>query len=139
MEILLENYANIIHIEALTAIDIARKHIVPSVISYQAFLLNEIKLKANCASKLSAKLETNLVKTISELADKFYEVLEKLDSDEKKYSKTWDSLKKAKFCKENLLSEMQNLREYADQMELLIGKEFISFPTYEDILYSVKY
>ena len=139
MEILLENYANIVHIEALTAIDIARKHIIPSVISYQTFLLKEIKLKTTCASKLSSKLESSLVSTISKLADKFYDVLEKLDEDQKKYSKNWDSLAKAKFCKDNLLKEMEELRGYADQMELLIGKEFISFPTYEDILYSVKY
>lgn len=139
MEILLENYANIVHIEALTAIDIARKHIIPSVIAYQTFLLKEIKLKQAYSDKLSSKLESNLINTISDLADKFYQVLEKLDKDEKAYSKNWDSLKKAKFCKEKLLSEMQSLREFADQMELLIGKEFISFPTYEDILYSVKY
>jgi len=139
MEILLENYANIVHIEALTAIDIARKHIIPSVIAYQTFLLKEIKLKQAYSDKLSSKLESNLINTISDLADKFYQVLEQLDKDEKAYSKNWDSLKKAKFCKEKLLSEMQSLREFADQMELLIGKEFISFPTYEDILYSVKY
>ncbi len=139
MEILLENYANIVHIEALTAIDIARKHIIPSIIAYQTFLLKEIKLKMTCASKLSSKLENSLVSTISKLADKFYQVLEKLDEDQMKYSKNWDSLTKAKFCKEKLLKEMQDLREYADKMELLIGKEFISFPTYEDILYSVKY
>ena len=34
---------------------------------------------------------------------------------------------------------MEELRNYADQMELLIGKDFSAFPTYEDILYSVKY
>ncbi len=139
MEILLENYSNIVHIEALTAIDIARKHIIPSIISYQTFLLKEIKLKQNYSSKLSSRLEQNLISTISNLADKFYEALEKLDADEKKYSKTWDSLKKANFCKDSLLKGMQTVREYADKMELLIGKEFITFPTYEDILYSVKY
>ncbi len=139
MEILLENYSNIIHIEALTAIDIARKHIIPSVIAYQTFLLKELKLKQGYSENLSSKLEQNLVSKISDLADKFYDALERLDADEKKYSNAWGNLKKAKFCKENLLKEMQTLREYADQMELLIGKEFISFPTYEDILYSVKY
>ena len=139
MEILLENYSNISHIEALTAIDIARKHIIPSVISYQTFLLKELKLKQGYSENLSSKLEQNLVSKISDLADKFYDALERLDADEKKYSNAWGNLKKAKFCKENLLKEMQTLREYADQMELLIGKEFISFPTYEDILYSVKY
>ena len=135
----IENYSNIVHIEALTAIDIARKHIVPSIVSYQAFLLNETVLKEKCAKKLSRKLEEDLLGKISELAEKFYESLEKLDESEKKYNKTWTNLKKAKFCKDILLKEMQNLRGYADKMELLLGKEYIKFPTYEDILYSVKY
>lgn len=138
-EILLENYSNIIHIEALTAIDIARKHIIPSVVGYQGFLLNETVLKEKCAKKLSRKMEEDLLGKISDLAEKFYESLEKLDLDEKKYNKSWDNLEKAKFCKNVLLKEMQTLRKYADQMELLIGKEYINFPTYEDILYSVKY
>ncbi len=139
MEILLENYSNIVHIEALTAIDIARKYITPSVINYQKFLLKEITLKKGFSLDLPCRLEEELLNKLSSLADKFYEALQKLDSDEKKYNKTWDNLKKAKFCKNNLLKEMENLRFYADQMELLIGKEYINFPTYEDILYSVKY
>ena len=38
-----------------------------------------------------------------------------------------------------VLKDMEKVRSYADEMELLIGKEFMNFPTYEDILYSVKY
>lgn len=139
MEILLENYSNIIHIEALTAIDIARKHIVPSIINYQKFLLKEIKLKKEYSQFLPSRLEENLINEIATLSDGFYSVLEKLNIDSKKYQKSWDNLKKAKFCKNTLLKEMQALRDYADKMELLIGKEYINFPTYEDILYSVKY
>ncbi len=139
MEILLENYSNIVHIEALTAIDIARKHIIPSVLAYQTFLLKSHDLKEKCGVKFSRKMEEDLLGKISELAEKFYESLQKLDLDEKKYNKTWPNLKKAKFCKSVLLKEMQSLRNYADQMELLMGKEYINFPTYEDILYSVKY
>ncbi len=139
MEILLENYSNIVHIEALTAIDIARKHITPSIIAYQEFLLREVNLKKAYPYKLSSKLEDDLLENLSDLTDKFYESLQKLVEDEKKYNKTWDNLKKAKFCKNNLVLDMENLRFYADQMELLIGKEYINFPTYEDILYSVKY
>ena len=42
----------------------------------------------------------------------------------------------AKQVNDQILGVMQNL---ADEMELLVGKDFCSFPTYEDILYSVKY
>lgn len=139
MEILLENYANIINIEALTCVDIARKHIVPAIISYQAFLLNEINLKKQYAKEISSRLEEDVLNRLANLSDGFFEKLEKLTEDIKKYQKTWDNLRKAKYSKNVLLKEMQELRNYADKMELLMGKEYIKFPTYEDILYSVKY
>ena len=46
---------------------------------------------------------------------------------------------KAFFAKDVLLANIECLRHNADSMELLIGKEFIPYPSYEDILYSVKY
>ena len=139
MEILLENYANIVHIEALTAIDIARKHIVPSVIGYEKFLLEELNLKK--AYDIGAKkgLEERLFKDLSELSEKFHVALEKLVLDVAKYDKTWTNLEKATYCMKTLLCDMAEVRSNADAMELLIGKEYMKLPTYEDILYSVKY
>ncbi len=139
MEILLENYSNIVHIEALTSIDIARKHIVPAVIGYEKFLLEEINLKKEYNKNAPCSLEKTLIERLSELSENFYTALEKLSLDTEKYNATWNNLTKAKFCKKTLLSDMENLRKYADEMELLIGKEYVNFPTYEDILYSVKY
>ena len=139
MEILLENYSNIVHIEALTSIDIVRKSIVPAVIGYQKFLLEEINLKKVYDKSAACSLEENLILKISSLSEKFHLALEKLILDTAKYGKGWDNLKKAKFCKNTLLKDMSELRFYADEMELLIGKEYVNFPTYEDILYSVKY
>ncbi len=138
MEILLENYCNIIHIEALTAIDIARKEITPVVIDYQGFLLDELKLKKEYG-QVSCVLEESLLKEISELSEKFHYSLNKLIADERKYKTSWSNYIKAKYCKTALLKDMEEVRKYADQMELLIGKDFYAFPTYEDILYSVKY
>ncbi len=138
MEILLENYCNIIHIEALTAIDIARKEITPAVIDYQGFLLDELKLKKEYG-EVSCLLEDSLLKEVASLSEKFHLALKKLIADEKKYKTTWNNYSKAKYCKNTLLKDMEEVRKYADEMELLIGKDFYSFPTYEDILYSVKY
>ena len=42
------------------------------------------------------------------------------------------------FTYEDYIKKLEE-RKTADEMELLTGKEFIPFPTYEDILYSVKY
>ena len=138
MEILLENYSNIVHIEALTAIDIARKEITPVVIDYQGFLLDELKLKKEYG-KIACGLEEKLLLKLSALSEKFSDALDKLVSDVEKYDSSMSNLDKAKYCEKTLLADMEELRAYADGMELLIGKDFMSFPTYEDILYSVKY
>ncbi|MBQ3493480.1 MAG: glutamine synthetase III [Clostridia bacterium] len=138
MEILLENYCNIVSIEALTAIDIARKEITPAVIDYQAFLLNEINLKKDCGIT-ACGLESKILNKLSELSEKFSDALDKLVSDVDAYDSTWSNLKKAKYCEKSLLKDMADLRLYADGMEMLVGKDFSAFPSYEDILYSVKY
>ena len=138
MEILLENYANIVHIEALTALDMARKEIAPAVIKYQAFICKEIKEKSK-HGKLKCTLEENILKKMSALSDKFAVALDKLESDLDLYDSKAEAIAKAKFCQDKLILDMASLRDFADQMELLIGKEFSPYPTYEDILYSVQY
>ncbi len=139
MEILLENYCNIVHIEALTALDMARREITPSVLGYQAFLIKEYNAKKSVALDLHCSLEEKLIKSLSDLSEKFSDALDKLAKDIDRYNALWTNFKKATYCKNTLLKDMAKLREYADAMELVIGKEYVSFPTYEDILYSVKY
>ena len=138
MEILLENYSNIVHIEALTAIDIARKEITPVVIDYQTFLLGALKLKKEFGN-LARSLEENLSSKLAMFSEQFSIALDKLCKDVEIYDRTATNLEKAKYCEKVLLADMQELRDKADEMELLIGKRFMVFPTYEDILYSVKY
>ncbi len=138
MEILLENYANIIHLEAITAIDIARKEITPAIIAYEEFLLSELNLKKDYGN-IACKLETKLLEQIASYADEFSDLLDKLTDSIAKYDSTWTNMSKAKYCKKYLLAQMEDLRRVADKMELLIGKDFITLPSYDDIMYSVKY
>ncbi len=138
MEILLENYANIVHIEALTALDIARKEITPAIIGYQTYLLDAVALKKEYGN-LSCVLEDGVLKNLSTLSETFANNLLKLEKHLAGYKADSDNLEKAKYCKQTLLADMDALREVADKMELIIGKEYNPFPVYEDILYSVKY
>ncbi|MEG9429756.1 MAG: glutamine synthetase III [Christensenellaceae bacterium] len=138
MEILLENYANIVHIEAFTALDIARKEIAPAVIGYQSFIIHELNEK-KALGDYDAELEKDIIKKISALSGKFALSTEKLEKDLGGYDNTADNFAKALYCKDKLLADMEELRKYADDMELILSKKFSPFPTYEDILYSVKY
>ena len=137
-EILLENYAKTIHIEALTALDMARMEILPSIVKYQDFLLSEI-MKKKSFPHLSARPEENLLSRISSYFDSFYSELLLLEESLEKYPASAAAKDRAFYSKDQLLASIERLRGSADRMELLIGKEFLPYPSYEDILYSVKY
>ena len=138
MEILLENYANIVHIEAFTALDIARKEIAPAVIAYQSFILAELNGKKSIGD-FDCTMEKGLLDKMSTLAAKFSKAVDKLEEDINGYDKSLGNYEKALYCKDKLLVDMEEVRKYADKAELILGKKFCPFPTYEDILYSVKY
>ncbi|MBR5192319.1 MAG: glutamine synthetase III [Clostridia bacterium] len=138
-EILLENYSNIIHIEALTAVDMARKEITPAIISYENFLIEELNAKKKLSKKLGSKLETGLIEKLSTLADKFSLALDKLEKDVESINEIKETVKRAEYCRDVIIKDMKEVRKFADEAELLTGKSFLPYPTYEDILYSVKY
>ena len=138
MEILLENYANIVHIEAITALDIARKEITPAIIAYQSFVIGEMNEK-KALGDYNADLEKGILDKISALSGKFAAAVDKLAADIDGYNVSSGNYAKASYCKDKLLADMETVRKYADRAELILSKKLSPFPTYEDILYSIKY
>ena len=116
----------------------ARMEILPSIVKYQDFLLSEIMKKKSFPS-LSARPEENLLSRISSYFDSFYSELLLLEESLEKYPASAVAKERAFYSKDQLLASMERLRDSADRMELLISKEFLPYPSYEDILYSVKY
>ena len=137
-EILLENYVNTVHIEALTAVDMANKEITPAIIAYETFLLDEMKLKKETGA-FPAGLENKLLSRIAELSEEYANQLELLSLNTEKLDSLDGSLVKAEYCKDVIIPAMEALRRAADDAELITGKRFTTLPDYEDILYSVKY
>ena len=137
-EILLENYANTVRIEALTALDMARMEILPSIVRYQDFLLDEI-IKKKTLPTLSTMPEEDLLSRISSHFDSFYSELLLLEKSLEGYPASATAKERAFYSKDQLLASTEKLRCSADAIELLIGKQFLPYPSYEDILYSVKY
>jgi site-specific DNA-methyltransferase (adenine-specific) len=69
----------------------------------------------------------------------FWDDISALEENLKKYPQSTSAEAKAFFAKDCLLSNIERLRQSADAIELLTGKQFMPYPSYEDILYSVKY
>lgn len=136
-EILLEDYSKVINIEALAMIDITSKEIIPAVIDYQNELSKLLECKAKICSEISTTLEKELLIKISNLSAKLYCNLNTLSETLETVQGIEDTLESAKAYREQVFSAMSDLRVIADQLEVLIGKEYWKIPTYGEILYSV--
>ena len=139
LEVLLDNYVKHVKIEARTAIDMARKQIVPSLLGYQTFVIEAFMAKSRAGVPGKYKLEEDLIKKLSKLSDSFHDKLEKLAKDLSDMEKHTAIRLKADYCESVIIPSLNSLRACYDEIEPLLSEEFKPFPNYDDILYSVKY
>lgn len=136
-EIMLEAYSKIIHIEALTMLDMVKRSIIPSVMSYMKDLSETANIKKSLNAGLNCELEENLIGDISNLASSLYKNLEELDNSVLEAKNQETTLATAKYYRESVFVNMQQLRSVVDELETLVGKKYWPFPTYGELLFSV--
>lgn len=136
-EIMLESYSKIIHIEALTMLDMVKRNIIPSVISYLKDLSETESIKKSLNANLNCELEENLIGVISNLAASLYKNMEDLDNSVLEAKNQETTLTTAKYYRETVFVNMQLLRSVVDELETLVGKKYWPFPTYGELLFSV--
>jgi len=136
-EILLENYYKTINIEALTLASMVKKDIMYAALSYEKDLCDSVNAKK--AAGLSTAAEEKLLKRASELVATLSDNLETLENDiaaEEKYGEDVEAL--AKYHHEVIGVSMHNLREVVDELEVVVPKTLWPYPTYGELLYSVR-
>ena len=137
-EILMENYYKTIHIEALTMIDMVKKYIIPSVLSYQGEIASIANNKKQLAPTLSCELEEKLLESLSRLGNCLYKKLDVLETSVLNSKNNSDLFEIAKYYRESIFINMQHLRGVVDELETLISKEYWTLPTYSELLFSVE-
>lgn len=135
-DILLEEFAKTVNIEAVTMLHIANKEIIPAVVEYLNSLSQSASLKKSINPDFDLSCETGMIKEISENLGELYagvnalkDILGKVPSD--------DVLAYAQYYQDTVIPAMEKIRKPADELELLVGREFWPFPTYGDLLFSV--
>ncbi len=132
-EILLEEYAKTIHIEALTAADMLGKQIIPAVIEYSGKLAETVAAKK--AIGVDAPAEAAMVKTLTE---KTAALVEKRAALEAAIAGVPDGVEgAARYYHDAVIAAMEAARAIADELEMLVGKKYWPFPTYGDMLFYV--
>mgnify|MGYP003213842985 CR=1 FL=1 len=137
-EILLENYSKTVNIEALTMVDMARKEILTAVEGYTKSLAETLAAKKAAVAGLPCKYETATIAKLSELSDEIADATADLDGEIAKFQAIEDVTEAANDIRDVILGKMDALRAVCDEAETITAKEFWPFPTYSDLLFSVK-
>lgn len=134
-EIQLENYTKIIHIEALTMLDMARHDILPAASDYAARVAANAELKAKYGSN---EAEKKLLCKLCTLTDSFYSNIERLEAAVKTGEKNIGKEGNAMFYKNEVIGAMNTLRADGDALEELCDSAVWPYPSYGDMLFSIK-
>jgi glutamine synthetase len=134
-EIKLEEYSKIINIEALTMIDMAKKNIAPAISAYSADLANTALSKKELG--VNAKAELDVLTKISDLAAVLNDKIAILEEAVIKADE-FEAKEQADFFHDSIIPKMNELRLVADELETLTAEEYWPFPSYGDLLFSVK-
>ena len=133
-DVMLENYAKKINIEALTMIEMSNEEIIPAVMEYQAELAKgaaEIK-----ALGIDPTVQVSLLNTISEKLTELKSAtvaLEELVAKAADYE--GDTEAWAKYFHNTVFAAFDTVRKPADELEKELPKTAWPFPTYEQLLF----
>ena len=137
-EILLENYSKSVHIESLTMQEMVRKDLTEGIVAYEKDLSKEAMQKKSLLGDKAATLEISLLKKLDDASFEMSKALEKLAEDTTIAEEKTDALDTAAFYQSTVLADMDELRKYADQAEALIPDKYLSYPTYGQMLFSLR-
>lgn len=137
-EIMLENYCKTIVIEANTMVDMAKREIIPAVEAYAMELAKTISLKKSVNETLVCQYESNLIKRLSLLTDQMSSQTDALENALIKVQDAENIEGQAYEIRDTVLARMQELRIVCDEAETVTAKKYWPFPTYGDLLFSVK-
>lgn len=136
-DIQLENYTKIINIEALTMLEMVKQDIIPAVSDFVAELCTNVAAKQAVCETLPCDTEKALITRLAEANDRVSVLVEKLETTLAGID--MDQVGPAsQAMAHKVIPVMQELRKVVDGMEKITSSDYWPYPTYFDLLYSVK-
>lgn len=137
-EIMFENYVKVLNIEALTMSEMVLRDILPAVSRFFGELAAAAHRKAQLSSQAPSGYEFTVAAQLSSLADQAFEEVEELKK------RLGEAKEKAKLCeqaffyRDSIVPAMEALRSTVDRMEGMTDSSAWPYPSYSDIIFSVK-
>ncbi len=136
-EILTENYCKTINIEALTMVEMAKKQLLPAAINYSTSLSNSVAVKKSIGIDTTNDAAFILADKLTKLINIMYKKLDALEAAIIGAKDVEEGQPLADYTKDTLINAMTELRAVADEIEVDMSDEFMPYPTYSDMLFSV--
>lgn len=135
-EVLYENYAKEINIEARAMINISSKTLIPAVIKYITSLANSINaVKAACDCDIS--VQTELLTESSALLSEAKVALAKLEEVTDAGLAMEEGKAQAEYYRDEVKAAMTALRTPIDKLEIIVDKSMWPMPSYGDMIFEV--
>ncbi len=134
-EILLEQYAKHINIEARAAINMVKTQYIPAVISYTGKLaatVNELK-----SAGASTDVQSSLLSKINELLKSASKKLATLEAERSKAEGTSNAKERAEAYRDKVFTAQADLRADIDALETIVSKCAWPVPSYGDMLFDL--
>jgi len=136
VDIILENYSKILHIEALTLIEMMNREIIPCISDYTDRLCTTL-LHKNSIGGLNCDVERELIVRLSAAQKEIYSLTEELKMAVSTAEKTKDVLEKAILYHDTILKLMGDIRKYADSAESVVPAKLWPYPSYGELLFNI--
>ncbi len=134
-EIYVEKYCRLMHIEAMTMLDMANKEIIPSAIRYKGDIAKAAK--NSIAIGVGADDECEIASSLALLISKARAAVKELDRALGSACALGENIEGGRKYVDEVIPAMSALRAVCDELELNTAKEYWTMPSYGDILFSV--
>ena len=134
-EIHLEKYSKTVRIEARTMVEMARKQLLPATMEHVQTLCESIATKKQIG--FTSNTDEKIAKKLNELADRFYDSIERLEARITEANAVKEIQAQAEFFHDKVLAEMDIMRNIADEIELNMPASKWPIPAYSEIIYNV--
>jgi len=138
-DIRLEIFTKKIQIESRVLGDLALNHIIPTAITYQNVLIQNVsgmKALLNTGEfNRQAGLQLDTLKKISNHISSIREEVEKMRLERKSANKISDVKKKAEAYSKKVQPYLNLIRYHIDELELIVDDEIWTMPKYRELLF----
>ena len=138
LEIMEENYAKVIAIEAQTLTEMVQKDILPAVSAFTDRLANSVMHQSAVFGQESAAYERRTGERLVALKAQMLEALDHLHEEAAAAAAQTDNAAAAAAYQAHVLPAMEALRIPVDQAEVLVATDYWPYPSYGRLLQGAK-